>query len=132
MAKTDSDDVLHVNGLSQFEDERWPLWRGRLSIRGSLDTTGGLRYQRDDVTRTRTSSYASVPLDFDETFDAWLPKVSLAYEATQNVTLGALVNKGYNPGGINLSFARQDYVAFDEESVWNYELFSRAVFLTTD
>ncbi|MBZ9558531.1 MULTISPECIES: TonB-dependent receptor [unclassified Modicisalibacter] len=129
VAKTDSDDVLHVNGLSQFEDEKTNLGLyGEVAYRFAdrWTLTGGLRYQRDDVTRTGTSSYASVPLDFDETFDAWLPKVSLAYEATQNVTLGALVNKGYNPGGINLSFARQDYVAFDEESVWNYELFSRA------
>ncbi|TFH87218.1 TonB-dependent receptor [Billgrantia azerbaijanica] len=129
VARTDSDDVLRVRGLSQFEDEKTNLGIYgevvyRFADRWSL--TGGLRYQRDDVTRAGTSSYASVPLDFDETFDAWLPKVSLSYEASRNVTLGALINKGYNPGGVNLSFAQQDYVTFDKETVWNYELFSRA------
>ncbi|SCM78461.1 TonB-dependent receptor [uncultured Pleomorphomonas sp.] len=133
LATTRSDDTLYIAGTSDFDDRKNNLGlfaetSYRLTDRWLL--TGGLRYQVDDINRTGTSPYApGQTLDYDETFDAFLPKLSIAYDLTPDVTVGALISRGYNPGGVNLSFAGKDYITFKEETVWNYELFVRAALL---
>lgn len=130
VANTTSDDTLYLRGLSNYDDDKTNLGvfsevSYRLTERWTL--TGGLRFQMDQFTRVGNSDFFDlVPLDYDETFSAILPKISLAYAVTPDVTVGALVNRGYNPGGVNLSFATKEYITFEEESVWNYELFTRA------
>ncbi|RWR25500.1 TonB-dependent receptor, partial [Sinirhodobacter populi] len=38
-----------------------------------------------------------------------------------------MVSKGYNPGGVSLDFySSKEWEKFDAETVWNYELFTRA------
>ena len=90
--------------------------------------TAGLRYQQDrqDRTGALTTPHGDVPLLFDRTFHAWLPKLSLAYDFTDEVRAGVLVEKAYNPGGTTLRFdiARPDN--FEAETLWDYELFARA------
>lgn len=130
--RTDSDDRLTIRGVSQFDDGKRNLGlyaeiNRRLAERWRLTT--GLRYQRDHVRRHGTTPYARTPMAYDQTFSAVLPKVSLAYDLTPQVTVGALISKGYNPGGVGLSFAQARIVPFDEETVWNYELFGRASLL---
>jgi len=128
LARTNSEDVLYIRGTSEFDDEKNHLglyseMTYRLTDRWTL--TGGLRYQRDSIERSGTSSFASDALDYDETFDAILPRASIAYDLTPTSTVGAMVSRGYNPGGINLSFATSEYITFEEETAWNYELFGR-------
>jgi outer membrane receptor protein involved in Fe transport len=128
-ARTTSDDVLYLRGTSDFDDEKgnFGLFTEmiyRLTDRWEL--TAGVRLQRDHIKRSGTSPYAGVALDYDETFDALLPKFSLAYDLTPDITVGALVSRGYNPGGVNLSFASGRYITFEDETAWNYELFGRA------
>ncbi len=129
VAQVKSDDTLFIRGTSLFDDQKQALGvyseaTYRFADRWAL--TGGLRYQRDHIRRQGTSPYAKAALAYGQTFDALLPKVSLAYEWAPDATVGALVSKGYNPGGVNLSVAQAKYVTFDAESVWNYEIFSRA------
>ncbi|MFC3053199.1 TonB-dependent receptor [Kordiimonas pumila] len=126
--KTDSDDTLSLRGTSAFEDEKKHLGvftEVSYGLSDRLTFTGGLRYQSDSVERTGTASFATVPLDYDEDFNVWLPKASIAYDVSDELTFGVLVNKGYNPGGVNLSFAGANFVYFDQETAWNYELFFR-------
>ncbi|MGB6104785.1 MAG: TonB-dependent receptor [Pusillimonas sp.] len=130
--RTTSEDSLFIRGLSQFDDKKNNLGiytevTRRLAERWRL--TAGLRYQRDRIERSGTTPYARAPLDYGQTYSALLPKLSLAYDVSPDVTVGALVSKGYNPGGVGLSFARGQYMEYEEESVWNYELFSRASLL---
>tara|TARA_E500000318_G_scaffold17524_1_gene17779 strand:- start:3104 stop:5188 length:2085 start_codon:yes stop_codon:yes gene_type:complete len=124
-----SEDTLYIRGVTEYEDTKDNLglfsemtWR--MTDRWRL--TGGLRYQRDHIQRSGTSSFTTSILDYDETFDEVLPKVSLAYDVTPKVTVGGLVSKGYSQGGVNLSFVSADYFTFKPETVWNYELFTRA------
>ncbi len=131
IAHTTSEDWLNNRGISSFDDEKLNVGiytesTYKLTDRWTL--TGGLRYQRDNTQRWGSSAgfAPGVYLNFDETYDAWLPKVSLAYEVIQDVTVGVLFNKGYTPGGVNLSFANSKYLTFDPETVNNYELFTRA------
>ncbi|RNF35308.1 TonB-dependent receptor [Paracoccus methylarcula] len=128
-AKTESDELLYTRGVSEFEDTKENLgvfseltWRpdDRWTV------SAGLRYQRDSIERSGTSSLAREELDYDRSFDAWLPKISVAYDVSPDVTVGALVSKGYNPGGVNLSFVQGRYFNFDAERATNYELFGRA------
>lgn len=130
--RTRSDETLVVTVPSVFDDvkENIGLFSElsyRLTDRWRL--TGGLRYQHDHIQRNGTSNLAALPMAYDQTFSAVLPKLSLAYDLTKDVTVGALVNKGYNPGGVSLNMTTREIRTFEDESVWNYELFSRASFL---
>ena len=95
-----------------------------------LAITGGLRYQSDHQDRQGQVGPVGpgITVDYDERFDAWLPKVSVAYDLTENVTIGLLVQRAFNPGGttVNLATRRQD--TFGAERLWNYEVFMRTSF----
>jgi iron complex outermembrane recepter protein len=123
-----SDDRLYVRGTSSFHDVKDSVGlfsEGTWRFADQWALTGGLRYQYDRVQRTGTTSYSRYAMNFDESFDALLPKISLAYDITPDVTVGALVNRGYNPGGVGLSFVTGNYYTFKPETLWNYELFTR-------
>jgi outer membrane receptor protein involved in Fe transport len=90
--------------------------------------TAGLRYQQDRQRRVGVfgPDERPVPLDYDRTFHAWLPKVSLAYDFTPQVRAGLLVQRAYNPGGTTLRFDIGQPDNFEAERLWEYELFARA------
>ncbi|MEM8970837.1 MAG: TonB-dependent receptor, partial [Pseudomonadota bacterium] len=130
--KQKSVDYLNFLGSNLFDDDKTGLgifsettWK--FADRWSL--TGGLRYQRDEQTRTGTSPFIPGTLSFDGKFEEVLPRVALAYDISPQITIGALASKGYNPGGILLSVIQQEYVPFKKETLWNYELFARTTLL---
>lgn len=90
--------------------------------------TAGIRYQQDRQNRTGTltTELAIVPLDYDQTFHAWLPKLSLAYDFSPSVRAGVMVQRAYNPGGTTLRFDIAQSDNFQAETLWDYELFARA------
>ncbi|WP_031320050.1 TonB-dependent receptor [Pseudomonas piscis] len=131
-ARTRTDESLNLRGRSVFDDTKTNLGifgelHYRLSDLWTLST--GLRYQQDHVERDGNSVLAPRALNYDKTFSALLPKVSLAYAATAQWTVGAMVSRGYNPGGVSLNLSTRQWAYFKEESIWNYELFSRASLL---
>ena len=92
-----------------------------------LTITTGLRYQRDHQDRDGflgTPAFG-VTTNYDRTFAAWLPKLSLAYKVSDNLTAGALVQRATNPGGTTINFETGAPIEFGAESLWNYELFVR-------
>lgn len=95
-----------------------------------LSLSAGLRYQRDVQDRQGLlgGPGAGFPVDFDQTFDAWLPKFSASYEITRDVTVGALIQRAYNPGGTTLNFDTSEQDDFGAETLWNYEVFTRTSF----
>lgn len=109
------------DSLGLFGETSFPIFR-RATV------TTGLRYQRDRQRRAGAlaTNFGTIPLTYDRTFDAWLPKLSLAYDFTAKVRAGLLVQRAYNPGGTTLRFdiARPD--DFEAERLWDYELFVRA------
>lgn len=120
-------------GAGSFRDRQRSIglfgegsWRpvGRIAI------TAGLRYQRDRQERVGGvgSGPGAMVLDYDETFDAWLPKLSIAYDVTDEVTTGVLVQRAYNPGGTSISLLRRSQDSFEAETLWNYEAFLRGSF----
>lgn len=95
-----------------------------------LKITAGLRYQSDSQRRSGGIGGTRVffPLVFDESFDALLPKLTVAYDLSPQVTAGLLVQRAYNPGGTTINFDNGGPDVFGPEYAWSYELFGRAVF----
>lgn len=123
---------LYLRSQSHFDDTKNNLGlfgeaSYRLTDRWTL--TGGLRYESDQVHRVGTTNLSRSRLDYDRTFTALLPRVSLAYALTPDWTVGGLVSRGYNPGGVALNFISQKWIPFKAETLTNYELFTRATIL---
>ncbi len=129
----DEDIDLAAFGLGSgvFTDEVFSLGvfgEATLSLTDRLHLTGGLRYQ--EATQDRDGGFAALPpVNFDETFRAWLPKAGIAYDMRENVRIGFEARKGFNPGGVTLSFATGQLDTFDEETLWNYEIYARTSLL---
>ena len=133
VSDVNSDESLEFFGTSSFDDQKTGTGLyGEVTypLTDRLDLTAGLRYQQDHIRRSGTTALIpGTSLSFNETYSEWLPKLSLGYQATPETRIGILVSRGYNPGGIGLSFIESRYVEYDKETVWNVELFSRSSLL---
>ena len=120
-------------GTGEFRDRQASIgifgettWRPapRLAI------TAGLRYQYDRQDRAGQVGPAGpgITLDYDESFDAWLPKISVSYDLTESANAGVLVQRAFNPGGTTISLRTRRQDSFESETLWNYEAFARASF----
>ncbi len=130
--RTDSDEFIDLTaflGTGDFEDEKTSVGlfgETTVGLTERFDVTLGLRYQWNK--QDRSGDLGPATLDFDETFDAFLPKISIGYDVTDELRIGALVSRGFNPGGTTINFGTGASDTFDEETVWNYEAFARAQF----
>lgn len=134
IARTTSDEMLDLRDkpgdfITRYDDTKTNLgvygeatWR----FADQWRLTGGLRYQRDEIRRSGVATYANGRLDYNDTFDAWLPKLALSYDVNEGTTVGAMVSQGYNPGGVSLDLRKGSYVPFKAERVTSYELFARS------
>lgn len=96
----------------------------------NVTMTAGMRYQRDRQKRVGALTATSfvVPIDFVGIFDAWLPKVSLSYDVTPDLRVGAMAQKAYNPGGTTIRVDTLQPDEFKAERLWDYEMFARGQF----
>lgn len=132
----DTDDESEAFELTDEKDSRGVFGEMTYDFGNGFDATAGLRYQRN-----RQKRQASLPfganLDFDETFDAWLPKVAVGYEPNEDLRFSFQASRGFNPGGIGGSLLgilgvipiADPFFAFDEETVTNIEFGMRGRFL---
>jgi iron complex outermembrane recepter protein len=122
-----------VRGTGVFADVQNSIGlfgEGSMPLSSTLTLTAGLRYQYDRQVRqgALTGNVLSLPLNYDRTFTAWLPKVSLAWDVSPDLRIGVLAQLASNPGGVNLNTARARTETFDAERLWAFELFGRARF----
>ena len=90
-----------------------------------FDLTLGARLERER--RERDGGAGIFAIDLDETYSAFLPKVGLAWHATDELTVGAMVSRGYNGGGAGFTYNPPfESYTFDPEYVWTYEAYARA------
>jgi iron complex outermembrane recepter protein len=107
--------------LGVFGEARWnPVQDWTMTL--------GLRYQRDEQDRSGqlTRPSGPIPIDYDRAFDAWLPKLTISHDITDNLTVGVLAQRAFNAGGITFSLVTCLPDEFEDESLWNYEGFLRA------
>lgn len=106
--------------LGLFGEATAPIGRG-------FSVTAGLRRQHDRQLRrgTLTGRRLLVPVDYDRSFVAWLPKLSFAWDISDELRTGVLVQRAANPGGLNLNIAEGNIDRFEDEALWAYEAFAR-------
>lgn len=120
-----------VQGSGVFSDVQNSLGvfgEATVALSAKLGLTTGLRYQQDKQVRQGllAGNVIFLPVDYDRTFRALLPKLSLAWDVTSRLRLGALAQRASNPGGLNLNTATGQVDDFGAESLWDFELFARA------
>jgi len=131
----ESDEILDLSGfgigVGDFTDSRHStgyFTEATWSVTSQLHLTAGGRWQEDS--QNRDGGFAGViPVDFDDTFNEFLPKFEIAYDVNNDLRVGAFVEKGFNAGGFTFNFDTFETELFDEETLWNYELFARSSFL---
>ena len=120
-------------GTGTFDDrQRSRALFGEATWRATerISLTAGLRLQSDTKTRVGVlRASPDLPIDFDRTVRAFLPKVSASYDLTPDVRVGAMVQRAYNPGGVTLDPGKHTVVEFKPEYLWDYESFVRAALL---
>ena len=122
-----------VLGEGSFDDQQDSLGLfGEVMLQPSsrVSVAAGLRYERDRQDRQGFlgTPGTGFPIDFDQTFDAWLPKFSAAYDIAHGVKVGVLIQRAFNPGGTTLNFDTGEQADFGAETLWNYEVFVRTAF----
>jgi iron complex outermembrane recepter protein len=121
-------------GVGNFTDEQTSFGlfsEVEVDILPRLRVTLGGRYQRDAQDR---DGFLGTPafgltVDYDRSFDAFLPKASIAYDISDDVNVGLLAQRAFNPGGTTISFVTGDADEFGAETLWNYEVFVRSTTL---
>ena len=63
------------------------------------------------------------------TYDAWLPKLGLTWDAVRHVGLSATVQRGYRAGGAGINQFRGQAFTYAPEYTWNYEVALRSEWL---
>lgn len=121
------DEFVNIFGGSYFDDKTETA-----SAYGSLtytlfpeiDVTLSGRFEREH--HTRNGGSAAVAIDFDETYNTFLPKADIAWKPAVNQTVGFAVGRGYNGGGAGVTIGKPivTYV-YSPEYVWNYSLYTR-------
>jgi len=92
-----------------------------------LSVIAGARYQSDRKRREGVMTVTPVlPLDYDKTSHAFLPKLSIAYDVSDDTRIGVLAQRAYNPGGVTLDPENRLQREFKPEYMWDYEAFARA------
>ena len=129
--RSEQQEYIDLFGGGRFRDEtKNDALFGELSwaMNERLELTLGARYDTED--RTRIGAAGPLAVDFSATYEEFLPKANVSWQASDDWTLGMTVGRGYNGGGAGITFSPPfvDY-SYDPEFVWNYEAFARGALL---
>lgn len=120
------DEFVNLFGGSKFKDktESWSAFgEMTLGVTPHVDITAASRIEREHRQRNGGSARK---VDFDESWNVFLPKLDIAWKPLPLQTYGMKVARGYNAGGAGMTFvAPLINYTYDPEYVWNYELYSR-------
>jgi outer membrane receptor protein involved in Fe transport len=127
----EQDEYIDLFGGGTFDDSTTTVavfGEATLTAFENFDFTVGARYEREQ--RRRTGALFVFENDLDETYDAFLPKFGVAWRPTDELTLGAVVSRGYNGGGAGFTYDPPfEAYTFKPEYVWTYETYARAELL---
>ena len=109
------------------EIESWSVF-GMLEFDFTDKLTVGaeFRYNEDDV----KSNLEDVDETVERSFNAFLPKFTASYKATDDLLVYANIARGNKPGGHNKQQGvPQSYLEVDESTAWNFELGMKSAWL---
>lgn len=128
------DEFIEILGGQNFDDRIDTLAgyvEGITPLTDTIDLSLGLRFEQEERNRKGgDDSGVLVRIASDERYQSWLPKVGLTWHASDEISWGVQVSKGYNSGGAGVTFASPvvNY-EFDEETAWTYEVYGRQEFV---
>lgn len=101
-------------------------------VTDSFSITAEARYQEEDIKQNvilqNLGGTASAPVIAKETFDSFLPRVTLDWQLSNDNMLYALYAEGTKPGGFNSAIAIQAGLpSYQEEEVKSFEIGSKNV-----
>lgn len=115
-----------IDGMGSYEDQtktQSAYLQAIYNLTPSLVLTAVGRYESEK--RFRQGGDGPFALELDKTYDDFLPKLALAWHSDKNNTFGVSASKGFSTGGAGVDFIARSTYMFEEESVWNYEFFTR-------
>jgi iron complex outermembrane receptor protein len=109
--------------------------QGTYHLTDTFSVTAGVRYTSDqkevDQNFQRTSLAPSnlgeslpgfpILIGTDRTFNAWTPKLGIAWQTSDDLYLFASVIRGFKSGGTNFAGTDALTLSFDPEYIWSYE-----------
>ncbi|MEM6548639.1 MAG: TonB-dependent receptor [Pseudomonadota bacterium] len=133
-------ETVSVNIEREIETRNFAFFgEAEVRVLPNLSLIAGARYDRETVDDLSGSNFTTSDPGIEPflppsgpaqatsaTFDAFLPKVGLVYDFTDDLSLGFTVQRGYRAGGASLNFATGEVLEFDPEFTWNYELSLRS------
>ena len=111
-------------GFRTKSDQTAVFAQASYDVTGALEVTAALRYDRDVRRETVTGTLSNVQFSENRAvFDDVQPKLSLAWQATDETLIYASVAKGFKPGGFNVTPLDGDIFeqVFDAERTWAFE-----------
>lgn len=125
--RTHQNETIDLYGGGAFRDRTQTTaafgeFTGKLT--DALTLVLGGRYEVEH--RFRQGYAGPFAIDFDETYREFLPKATVSLRASDAITVGATVSRGYNGGGAGFTYypPYRSYT-YKPEFVWNYEGFLR-------
>lgn len=128
------DEFIEFVARQNFDDEvdTYAIYGETIiPLADAWELTVGARYEQEQHRRSGGDATGTVAtIDSDRTFDAFLPRIGVNWEAAYNQNYGVLVSKGYNAGGGGIAFNSPTpfpvvHYEYDSETVWNYEIYGR-------
>jgi len=120
---------LFTERFLKVESDSYSIFaQGTYDLTDKLSFTAGGRYNVDDKSFTQTqyrrrTGALQYGVTNDKTFESFTPKVSIAYQFTDDHMVFGSVSRGVKVGGFNgTRTTTGTSVPFDEEFVWAYEL----------
>lgn len=122
--KVSKERILDVGGFRDETDTQAIFAEATWKVSKVVSLTVGARYEEED--RYREGGAGPLNLDFSDSYQEFLPKGTLTWDASEEWTLGFTAGRSYNGGGAGITFS-PPFVAYtyDPEFVKNYEGFAR-------
>ena len=117
MSSAVDDSELKGNSWSAFAHANVPF--------GDFSVLGGIRYDYQE----QKFGQPSFGISHEEEWSEFSPKIGIEYRISEETMTYATVSKGYLSGGFNAYAADPQYVSFDEEKLWSYEIGIKNTFL---
>lgn len=122
------DEAIDLFGGGAFEDRTDTVAAFSevvVAVPRNVDITIGGRLEREH--RDRSGADGPFAIDLDETYNVFSPKAGIRWRASDSVTVGTIVSRGYNAGGAGFTydFPFVSYT-FEPEFVTTSETYVRA------
>lgn len=101
------------------------------ALTDAVTLSGDLRWQRDEkVFRSTARDRAGRPIDLDDGWTMWTPRVALSWQAAEDALVYASLAKGAKSGGFNeMANIFDTERSFGPERNWTYELGAKTLWL---